>query len=257
MIFLAFTACHLRWMGSLISIITVEAFSDKDYLDFSGAKCSLDGFSLRNKSEFKKQVVVAGKVADAKKVKDGLSKAPVDEDELNGKDYGDFQFHPERDAQKLFVNLPSEGSGSSISVAAIKKLFEDNKDFKGLVRKGTDRYFELGYIFSVFNDVTEIRRSGSFLDNEIEYLIAGKNDDKANKRGTAHRIMAVREVFNLVYVMTDKEAQAETLAAAELITPGPHAAITQKLIQAAWKAGLESRNDYKLLAARKRVPLLC
>ena len=49
--------------------------------------------------------------------------------------------------------------------------------------------------------------------------------------------------------------QAETLAAAEVLTPGPQAVLTQKLLDTGW-ALAESENDYRQLYNGRKVPLV-
>jgi hypothetical protein len=64
-----------------------------------------------------------------------------------------------------------------------------------------------------------------------------------------------RNGLNLVYLYSCSEKRDLALEAAELITPGPEAVLTQALILETW-ALLEARNDLALLYDGERVPLI-
>lgn len=93
----------------------------------------------------------------------------------------------------------------------------------------------------------------TFFRCEQEYILNGKNTDEENESSTKKKIILLRSVMNMIYLQSDKVKCAETLAAAELLTPGPWAAATQKAIQAAWSLA-EARNDYHLLINGEKVP---
>lgn len=204
-------------------------------------------FSLRNVEEFKKQVVVSGKmdaVRKAGKVKDSGK-------EKDGQDYK-HTFFPTKSDTDLYRDLPSESASSGLSASGTAKFLESDN---GVVDKTSNRYFEQRYIFSRFKDASDDHGIGkTYLQYEVEYLIAGKHGDKADKLSVKLKILAVREIFNMMFILQDEKMNAETLAAAELITPGPAAPLTQKAIQAAWAAA-ESENDYRLLVSGKKVPV--
>ena len=67
--------------------------------------------------------------------------------------------------------------------------------------------------------------------------------------------MALREAMNLAYLLKDPVKSNEALLAAELLTPGPAALVTQKALLSAW-ALAESYNDYQLLVHGKKVPVM-
>ena len=60
--------------------------------------------------------------------------------------------------------------------------------------------------------------------------------------------------MNLIYLYSCTEKRQMALEAAELLTPGPEAVITQALILEAW-AFFEARNDIELLYDGKQVPV--
>lgn len=125
-----------------------------------------------------------------------------------------------------------------------------------MVEKGSDGYFISQYIFSYFKDLCDDRDLGrTYFKNEIEYLICGKQTDRANASGVRGRIVAVREAMNFLYLNKDPKKSGEAMAAAQLFTPGPAAVVTQKALLAAW-ALAESYNDYKLLINGHKVAVM-
>ncbi|MGN0709064.1 MAG: DUF5702 domain-containing protein [Anaerovoracaceae bacterium] len=223
-------------------------------------------FSLRDTEEFKKQVVVSGKleaVKDAARGPEGHGGAAGAEGAGRGedgkmKDGRDYKhtFFPTRSQTELFSDLPSQGVSSGLTAGSISGLLKSGGGSDdGFIDKTSNRYFEQRFIFSRFKDASDSHGVGkTYLDYEIEYLIGGKQSDKANKLSVKLKILAVREIFNMMFIMQDGKMNSETMAAAELITPGPAALLTQKAIQAAWAAA-ESENDYRLLVSGKKVPV--
>ena len=95
----------------------------------------------------------------------------------------------------------------------------------------------------------------TFFNNEVEYIISGKPDDEKARRAVYRRLLLERNGLNLVYLYSCSEKRDLALEAAELITPGPEAVLTQALILETW-ALLEARNDLALLYDGERVPLI-
>ena len=223
-----------------------ESFTDKKYVDYGGCRCSLYEYSLANTDMMKKQIVTLGRLAAAEKLlepDDGIVPA-------EGADYGTIR------NRAILRHLPSAGSKRSVTISGAAYLLKSSASVKDAVKKGTDRYFENSYLFSYYKDRMDSRGLGrTFFHNEIEYVINGRPDDSTNERLTMLKLIGVREVMNLAFIIRDPKLSGETLAAAELMTPGPAAPVTQKLIQAAW-ALAESRNDYLLLINGGRVTVM-
>jgi hypothetical protein len=95
----------------------------------------------------------------------------------------------------------------------------------------------------------------TFFNNEVEYIISGKPDDEKARRAVYRRLLVERNGLNLVYLYSCAEKRQLALEAAELITPGPEAVLTQALILETW-ALLEARNDLALLYDGERVPVI-
>lgn len=102
-------------------------------------------------------------------------------------------------------------------------------------------------------------KEGSVLRYQVEYLIAGKNNDTENLKGVVHRISAVREAANAIYLFADETKSAEAEAAASLVSAVVLLPQLQPLFKTAIMLGwayAESLYDVKCLLEGKKVPLL-
>jgi len=86
-----------------------------------------------------------------------------------------------------------------------------------------------------------------------ERSVSKLNDEKS-RRTVYDKMIIERNGMNLIYLYTCTEKRTAALEAAELLTPGPEAVITQAVILEAW-AFLEARNDMALLYDGKTVPV--
>lgn len=114
------------------------------------------------------------------------------------------------------------------------------------------------YIFDKFHCYTDAEKSPC-LDYEIEYILEGKSSDKDNLNEIVNKVVAIREGFNLVYLMKDSAKREEAYAMAAAITgfTGMPVVIrvTQFLILGAW-AYAESVVDVKDLLAGYKVKVM-
>ena len=102
-------------------------------------------------------------------------------------------------------------------------------------------------------------KENTALAYQLEYLVAGKNEDGENLKSVAERLCILRETANVMYLYSDvqKSGEAEALAAGICtalfvpeLTPAVHSAILL-----GW-AYAESLYDVKTLLAGGRIPLL-
>lgn len=121
-----------------------------------------------------------------------------------------------------------------------------------------ERFLFQEYLLRYFGRYGSEKEDGA-LAYQMEYLIAGRDNDTDNLRALAGRLCLLREAANALYLFSDaeKSGEAELLAATVCtlclvpeLTPVVHASILL-----GW-AYAESLHDVKLLLAGKRVPLL-
>ncbi len=126
-----------------------------------------------------------------------------------------------------------------------------------MVSGGPNEILFLAYLFKKFGYYGKIKEN-SMLQYQLEYIIAGENTDWNNLEQVAKKILHIREVANIIYILSDaaKIAEAETMALAlSAVTMMPALLEPVKYtILFAW-AYVESLQDVKALLNGGRVPL--
>ena len=114
------------------------------------------------------------------------------------------------------------------------------------------------YYKMVFSDFMS-EEEGKSLSYEMEYLLCGKESDVENLKAVVYRLLAVREVANLVTLATDSARQSEALTIATAIggfTGNPAVIEVVRVgILAAW-AFVESILDIRSLLQGEKIPLI-
>lgn len=249
-----------------VDYLADQSFRDRDLIRYEGARCYLYDYCLTDTAVFRRQIVRTGQLELAGKLigKKNTTKKPASDAGGTGKDAGSTGStgKPEENPGRritgsgTLADLPSRGSPAGISADSLKSMAKGIRSMGDLLKKGGNQAFEDVYIRSHFRNRTgSPDRERHYFLGEMEYLVCGKPSDLENERGVRLRITALREPVNMAYLIGDPEKSAETMAAAQLLTPGPAAAATQKLLEAAW-ALAESNNDYNLLISGKKVPFV-
>lgn len=101
--------------------------------------------------------------------------------------------------------------------------------------------------------------AGNTADYELEYILYGRNTDKANLREAVERLMLIRYAADAMYIFTDEERKSSveavvTIICTLLFVPEAAEPLTD-LILLAWAYG-ESVSDVVRLLAGERVPLM-
>ena len=152
--------------------------------------------------------------------------------------------------KSVISSLPSRGFDGPLFPS-----FGDLSDIPNIedvLQTGTALFMTTEYAIAVFGNHVDGAKEGHFFGNEIEYLIAGRYDDKANYSGVTGvkiRLIAIRNGMNHVALMKDPEkmARVEALAAAIALITGESAYEAAKFgVIEAWVAA-ETGNDLMLL----------
>ncbi len=217
-----------------------QSFDNKKYISYQVKSCSLYDYSLISPDVMKEQLAAAGKFVFTEKFTEpDKTVVPIEGFVQRGGD--------------LFEDLPSEGSDRSYCLSQITDFLKSGASAADSVVQAGKSYLVNKYIFAYFKDAADSHDLGdTWFEQEIEYLICGRKSDASNRSALRNRIIAVREAVNFVYLNRDPKKSAQAMAAAQLLTPGPAAAATQKALLAAW-ALAESINDYRLLTAGHKV----
>lgn len=168
----------------------------------------------------------------------------------NVKKNGIFAFMmPEEDISQKRIELGDSISGRKLQEGTIHENEKTDVSEQMLFRL---------YLSSNFSDVTEDTKEHA-LDYEVEYLIAGKNTDKANLTAVVNRLLLLREAANMIYLESNPQKQQEALTLAALITSAvgqPELAEPVKHgVLAAW-AYAEALSDVRILLDGGKVSLV-
>ena len=118
-----------------------------------------------------------------------------------------------------------------------------------------ENYLMNKYILMHFkNKIDRPSSEPSFFENEVEYILEGDYSNEKNYEKTRRGLVLFRSSLNAIYLYVNPQKRAETLAAAEILTPGPAAVVTQAVLIGTWSLA-EAENDAKLLERKKPVAL--
>lgn len=123
-------------------------------------------------------------------------------------------------------------------------------------REGTDNFLVNQYIDCYFSSAANPPGDGeTFFRNEVEYILEGRLSDRQNRVEYQGKLLILRNAVNAVFLATDAVKMSQLAAAAQLLTPGPEAFLTQIALAEAW-ALAEAENDILLLEHGGKVPFV-
>ncbi len=122
----------------------------------------------------------------------------------------------------------------------------------------TERFFFQEYLMKYMSRYGEEKEDSALL-YQMEYVVAGRDNDLENLKSVADTLCAMREVANVIYLYSDetKSAEAELLATvlAALMQVPDIASLLKAVLILGW-AYAESLHDVKTLLAGGRIPLI-
>ena len=228
-----------------LNMLASYSFEDKGFIDYGGIRCSLAGYELSNIEVFTSQLRKAAytdAIASFINKRDGDYDSP---ESISGKEITNG---------KIIGSLPSSQGTDDSLLDSLGNYLSGIRNIRDVVDVGSNAYIQSFYAKKHFGHALRVRED-SYLEYEMEYILCGKKNDRANFYGTRNRIIALREALNFAYINTNQRMAEEALMAAELVAPGPGAIPVQQAILAAW-AFAESVNDYRLLIHGHPVPYI-
>lgn len=119
-----------------------------------------------------------------------------------------------------------------------------------------DDIYGVGYALANFNTFTYRKQDRPF-ECEVEYIIAGKDNDHDNLQGVVNRIVLHRLPLNLAYLLSDsaKMAEVSSIAAVLALVPGVTYGAAKYLLLGCW-AYAETIVDIRLLLDGKSVQFM-
>lgn len=227
-------------------------YSTSGKLDASIGKSNAEliGYELGNPENFKKALRrglmnEAGEIVlkDAKR-----SKRSSNSDE----DYGTRTINN----SVVLDTLPSHGINNTVDLDSLIYKLKCGITFKDLYDTTIYSATEVMLIENKLgNHVTKGNSKDGYFQNEWEYILNGKCDDKANFNACKNKIFLIRNALNLAYLYKDPEKHAVIVALAEMLAPGVAGVLTEAIIAEAW-AAIESEKDLETLLDNGRVPFM-
>lgn len=156
--------------------------------------------------------------------------------------------------QRVIYNLPSKDlKDHGFNIGSI--ISNGLSNWKEVISKNTNKLLIDEYILNNFNNRLGMESSvETFFRNELEYILYGKLSDIENQNKFIRDFKAMRLILNSAHIYVDSKKRNEIIKMAEVMTPGPEAAVTAIALTEAW-AYAESLNDVKLLLAGEKVAL--
>ena len=219
-----------------------------DDVKLEHVKVSGSRFSTANTDMVKDQILEYMKLAYAEDsfgaLTDGADKQPG----LNDMEARTLRHGPTA-ASLPSASMPDK-SLSSIAGSIADNVKEADKAFK----EGSEKYLLNRYILEKFNSRVDKNNGEHFFRSEAEYILAGEDSDAKNEKRIEIALKAMRFPLNLAHIYSDPAKRSQTLALAEVMTPGPAAPATQAVLASTW-AYAEADNDVDLLWQGHKVPL--
>lgn len=106
-----------------------------------------------------------------------------------------------------------------------------------------------------FNSLTDEKYDDTYLNLEMEYIVAGEDNDGANYEEVVNDILLIRFGFNFAYILTDhtKQEECEVLATALTVEFPPAKYVVKYLLMGCWSY-IESIMDVYRLVRGHSVP---
>lgn len=165
--------------------------------------------------------------------------------------------------KEIFNTGKAEINNKKIKADTVKKLYSNKHDFqsssKSLVNKAFAKLVIIDYVNENFNCYTSaIRAKNSYFEkSEIEYILNGKNSNQDNIKTTKRKLIALRTVFNLEYILTNSEMM-NFISEITLGFSSIHPMLTpvMKIVLISTIAVSEANLDYFKLVESEKIPLL-
>ena len=211
-------------------------------------KVKFGDYSLGNPEVFKEQILDYMKFA----ITEDLFSQEVEEEESQGhrksrtlRNEQIIQGLPSRPMKEQSESFLEWGKNIASQMGNVTQIFDQTKE----------NYLMNKYILMHFkNKIDRPSSEPSFFENEVEYILEGDYSNEKNYEKTRRGLVLFRSSLNAIYLYVNPQKRAETLAAAEILTPGPAAVVTQAVLIGTWSLA-EAENDAKLLERKKPVAL--
>lgn len=230
------------------------ALEINDYVDYTFEKdapvkktqVAFGEYSMANINTLKEQIMEYMKLYAAEDLTD------AEKNNMERKEWEDRTLRN----QGIIETLPSKPFSESGTgfLERIEQLKDQISTADSILKSTSETYLLDKYILKHFKYATGgPLTQASFFQHEVEYILSGDFSNEKNRERVETGLKTLRTALNTAYLYKDEKRYAQTLAAAELLTPAS-APATQAVIITTWAAA-EASNDVKLLLKGKPVPL--
>lgn len=147
---------------------------------------------------------------------------------------------------------------TDLSEGLQKREFRQENAVDAGESKWYERILVLEYADQYFSDFTQPEEEHAFT-YELEYLLCGKEEDKANLEGAVNRLLLLREAANVTHILADRQKLNEALILANVLAGFTGNPAVIKVVQigivAAW-AYMESIQDIRALLQGDKIALI-
>lgn len=234
--------------------------SDSDYMDsnfeiLEQIKNKIEEGKLSDSSDSKKKWKDIGEECE-KQVRNLVVNTSTKEDEENKNIYEKAKQLLEKGILSMVIDDTSNISSASISDSNLPSKKENGKkDFPGSISDKAKLIIYGGMKFGNYYSV----KQKSHLNYELEYIIAGKDNDRSNLMVTVEQMVGIRNVATIVYLIRDKQKMAQLSMTASSATTAIGLPFLEPIIKGilmeAW-ALAEAVNDVKIIMSGEKIDIL-
>lgn len=238
-----------RELGNKLREYVEHSTKDMEGVDLESVKVSGSRFSTVNVDLIRDQILEYMKLAYAEDRFDTLTEGAAEGSEENTMENRTLKHGP------TAASLPSSSIPDKSLTSMAQSIADNIKEADKAFVKGTEQYLINRYATDMFNSRISAVSTEHFFRNEVEYILGGELSDRKNEKRVEMALKAMRFPLNLAHIYGDAEKRAQTLAMAEILTPGAAAPATQAVLASTW-AYAEADNDVELLWQGHKVPLV-
>lgn len=182
-------------------------------------------------------------------------KVTTQEDEKNKSIYENAKELLEKGILSIVIDDTSNISSASISDSNLpsKKEYSKKNSFSDM----TDKAKVVMYGGMKFGNYRNVKKK-SDLGYEMEYIIAGKDNDRSNLTAVVEQMVGIRNIVTLAYLIADQKKMAELSSIASSASIAIGLPFLEPVIKAvlteAWSLA-EAVNDVKIIMAGKKIDL--
>lgn len=262
----------LKYINKIIEKIKIYKEEKKEFLKENRGKSGNDYMDsnfkileqIKNTME-REELIESGNLKEKwKRIGEEIStqvrsltvKTSTEEDQKNMGIYENAKKLLEKGILSLVIDDVSNISSASVQDSNLpsKKDYNKTTSFNNI----TDKAKMVMYAGMKFGNYRNVKKKSS-LSYELEYMIAGKDNDRSNLTATVEQMVSIRNMTALAYLLTDQKKMAELSSIASSASTAVGVPFLEPIIKAvlteAW-ALAEAINDVKIMMLGKKIDFI-